>query len=454
MDNLESPFKGCIKTMTKLDKLAFLGGRPTLKQRVPAYNTIGSEEKTATLRVMNSKNLSGFLGRAGDRFRGGPEVRAFEENFEKKFGVKHAISFNSATTALQAAIGALGIGPGDEVITTPMTMPATATAVLFNGAVPVFADVDEKNFCLDPQSVVKKINSRTKAIFAVNLFGGPADYDTLRLIAKRHNLKIIEDSAQAAGAKYKGQFAGTIGDIGVWSFNVHKIIQSGEGGMLTTNDDGYAYRAELIRNHGEAVVDDIWETKPEERELIAGSNFRLSELHAAIMGAQLKKLDSLIKNRINLADYLTKKIKASGLDWLIPFETPREIRCAHYLYPIRVQSKKIGLQRSTIAKALIAEGFAVQEGYQKPLYLMPIFKAKRIFPRTQFPFISKEFPHPDLDYKKGLCPVAERLYEQELFMVKVCQPPHTKRHIDALILGFKKIASNIRELQAWEKTQG
>ena len=300
--------------MTKRDKLALLGGNPTLKKSVSAYNTIGSEEKAAALRVMNSKNLSGFLGRAGDRFRGGPEVRAFEENFEKKFGVKHAISFNSATTALQAAVGALGIGPGDEVITTPMTMPATATAVLFNGAVPVFADINEKNYCLDPQSVAKKINSRTKAIFVVNLFGTPADYDALRLIAKRHNLKIIEDNAQAAGAKYKGRFAGTIGDIGVWSFNVHKIIQSGEGGMLTTNDDGYAYRAELIRNHGEAVVDDIWETKPEERELVAGSNFRLSELHAAIMGAQLAKLDDLIASRIHLAAYLTKKIKASGID--------------------------------------------------------------------------------------------------------------------------------------------
>ncbi len=205
----------------KKEKLALLGGQPILKKTLALYNSLGQEEKQAVARVMDKKIISDFIGRAGDKFLGGEQVRKFEAAMAQYLKVKYAVSFNSATTALQAAVAALGLGPGDEVITSPFTMSATASAILLNNALPVFADIDPDNFCLDAASVEKNITPRTKAILTVNIFGGASDFDKLLAVARRHNLPVIEDNAQAIGAKYKNKFLGTIGDAGVFSFNVH-----------------------------------------------------------------------------------------------------------------------------------------------------------------------------------------------------------------------------------------
>ncbi len=170
-----------------MEKLALLGGRPVLKKLLPQYNFIGKEEEKAALKTVKEKILSGFVGRAGDYFLGGKYVKELEARICKRFKVKYAVSFNSATTALQAAVGALGIGPGDEVITSPYTMTATASAILFNNALPVFADIGENNFCLNPESIKKNITNKTKAILAVNMLGGSADYNPILKIAKKHN---------------------------------------------------------------------------------------------------------------------------------------------------------------------------------------------------------------------------------------------------------------------------
>ncbi|MBM3946873.1 MAG: DegT/DnrJ/EryC1/StrS family aminotransferase, partial [SAR202 cluster bacterium] len=235
-------------------KLAIRGGTPVRSQPFPSYRTIGEEEKLAVMEVMDRGVLSQFQGEDGPNFLGGPKVRELEKTWCDYLGTRHAVAVNSATSGLNAAIGALGIAPGDEVICTPYTMSASATCALVYHAIPVFADVDADTFNLDPEAVRRVITPRTRAIVVVHLFGQPANMDGIMAIAREHHLKVVEDAAQAPGATYKGRPVGTIGDIGVFSLNYHKHIHTGEGGICTTNDDDLALRLALIRNHGEVVV--------------------------------------------------------------------------------------------------------------------------------------------------------------------------------------------------------
>lgn len=421
--------------------LALKGGQSILKKPLPQVYNIGKEEINAVVKLMKAGPLSGYVGAAGPHFLGGQEVNKFEKKFAQKFKITHAVSFNSATTALHAAIVALGIGPGDEVIVPAFSMSASATAILMNGAIPVFADLDDKTFCLDPKDVKKRITSRTKAIMVVNLFGGPAEFDSLLAIAKEKNIKIIEDNAQSPGGLYKGKFTGTIGDIGVFSFNVHKVIQSGEGGVLVTNNDHFAKRAQLCRNHGENIVN-------KENEFVAGpimgSNYRMTEIEAVISHQQLLKLDFLNRERLKLVKYLSKKLsKIPGIT--VPFVAP-ENKHVFYVYPIKINEKKFGISRDLFIEAMKAEGFAMSKGYVKPLYLLPIFQNQQVFNNTKFPF-QCEYYKGTVNYHVGLCPVAERLYNKELTFTTICQYPYSTREIDLFVGAVNKIIANISELK-------
>src|SRR5574341_1205170 len=235
--------------------LAINNGEKVRTQKFPAYITVGKEEEKAVLRVIKSGVLSRFLGSWHEDFYGGPEVRAFEKEWAKYFNVKHAIAVNSATSGIYCAMGATGVGPGDEVIVSPYTMTASSVAPLIYNAIPVFADIEEDYFCLSPESVEERITERTKAIIVVDIFGQPYDADKINAIAKKYDLFVIEDCAQAPGATYKGKYAGTLGDIGIFSLNYHKHIHTGEGGVAVTNNDELAEKIRLIRNHAEAVVE-------------------------------------------------------------------------------------------------------------------------------------------------------------------------------------------------------
>lgn len=430
-----------------MGKLALFGGTPVLKKKLAPYNSIGIEEEKAVGRVMRERILSDFVARDGQWFLGGKYVKQLEKDFCKYFNVKYAISFNSATTALQAAVGALGVGPGDQVITSPYTMSATASAILSNNTLPVFADINENSFCLEAKSIEKNITKRTKALLVVNLSGSTPDYDSIIKIARKNNLKIIEDNAQAPGATYKGKYAGTIGDIGVFSFNFHKTIQCGEGGVLITNNKKYAFRAQLIRNHGEVVMDDL-RGNPQQYEPILGNNFRLTELQSAIAIEQLKKLKKFNQQRIVSADYLTAKLKK--FSWLVPPQTNKKNVHVYYVYSMRFLEEKIGISRDTFSRAMEAEGFVLGQGYQKPLYLLPIYQKQEIYPHSKFPFVSKDYPQ-KVVYKKGICPVAERMYEKEYLGSTICQPPTTKKEIDLFVKALEKIGENINELKKYEK---
>jgi dTDP-4-amino-4,6-dideoxygalactose transaminase len=425
-------------TRKRKSALALLGGKPVLSRPLPPPYLIDKREVTAANKVLDEGPLSDFVGVAGKYFLGGKRVQSLEAAFCKKFKVAHAVSFNSATTALQAAVAALQIGPGDEVIVPPYTMSASATAVLANGAVPIFADIDPNTFCLDARSARKNINGRTKALMVVNLFGQPADFDKLLPLAKKHKLTIIEDNAQAPGAMWNGKYAGTIGDIGVFSFNVHKTVQAGEGGVLVTSKNRYALRAQLVRNHGESVVGDLIDNVGP----IFGSNFRMTEFTAALCAVQLSRLDFLTDKRRALARYLESTLKK--IPGIVVPPVAKGKRHVYYVYPLKIDEEKLGLSRDLLADAMAAEGFPLSKGYVEPLYLLPLFQRKQAFNKTHFPF---DYRGTRPKYTKGICPVAERLYEKEFTFTTLCQYPRTLNDVDRFLAALRKVLAHKHELQ-------
>ena len=240
-------------------------------------------------------------------------------------------------------MGAIGLEPGDEVIVSPWTMCATATSIIHWNAIPVFADIEKDTFCLDPNSVEKSISKYTKAIIAVDIFGQSSDINSLSKIAKKYKLKLISDSAQSPATFNKRSFTGTISDIGGYSLNYHKHINTGEGGIIVTNNDYYAERMRLIRNHAEAVVEDKGEKNLTN---MIGFNYRMGEIEAAIGIQQLKKLNKLVKNRQFLAQRLTNGIKK--LEGINVPKIRKNCTHAYYIYPLIINYKLIGVSREKI----------------------------------------------------------------------------------------------------------
>lgn len=428
--------------MSMRNSLALLGGEPVRKIPYPVHTTIIDDtEEKAVLAVLRNGHLSGFSGRAGERFLGGPKVREVEEQFAKYFGVQHAVSFNSATSALHGAVAALEIGPGDEVITSPFTMSATASSILMQNAIPIFADIEDRTYGLDPKSVEEKISSRTRAILTVNLFGHPSHLSELRTIADQHKLALIEDNAQSPAATYRGQFSGTVGDIGILSLNYHKAIQTGEGGIALTNGPDLALRMQLMRNHGEAVVDDMnLGDLPNQ----LGWNYRLTELQAAIGICQLEKLEMFNGIRRELASLLTKGLREFDFISLPVIESD----CTHsfYLYPLRYHADRLGIERELFVKALKAEGVSVAAGYAKPLYWYSMYQKKLAYGRSGYPFTchgEERLP----SYQKGICPTAERLYSKEMMTTDICKYPNTESEIEEFVTAVQKIRSQIGALK-------
>lgn len=414
-----------------MSKCAILGGEPVRGEAIPWVSTMGDEEASAVADVMRSGSLSAFVADYGDQFFGGPKVRELEDSFCIRFGSKHAISVNSATTALHTAIAACGVGPGDEVLVSPYTMVASASAILMNCAVPVFVDIDQDTFNLDPELIEKWITPHTKAILTVNIFGLPSNLPRIMEIARKHDLYVIEDNSQSPGATINGKEAGTIADIGVFSLNYHKVIHSGEGGVLLTDDDALAYRCQLIRNHGELALDQL-----DDMETIAlGSNIRMSELHAAVGIEQLRKLDGFLKTRRHLADLITENL--SRRQGLTGAYVPEGYTHSYYVYPIKYDTSVWGISRETFADAMAAEGFLLGAGYVKPIYLLNIYKHKHVFNDTTYPFAFID--KPAQTYEKGICPVCERMHDEEMLIADICRVPFKEEDIKDFFTAIDKI---------------
>lgn len=424
--------------MTKT--LALNGGTPSIARELELFKSMGEDEVDATARVVRSGVLSAFIGAPGEYFLGGTEVRAFEKKAADYFGVKHAVTVNSWTSGLVAAVGAIGVEPGDEIITTPWTMSATAMAILHWNAIPVFADIDPDSFNLDPASVEKLIGPRTRAILAADIFGQSADMTALRGLADKHGLKLLTDTAQAPGSRKGKHYTGTLADIGGFSLNYHKHIHCGEGGVLVTDDDRLAERLQLIRNHAESVIksDD-----PAELANMIGHNFRMGELEAAIASVQLDKLEGRVASRQRAAAQLD-----AGLAGLTGLTTPKvesDGTHVYYVYGIKLDVDALGVSRDRIVAALRAEGVpGLTMGYQN-LHLLPIFRNKIAYGTNGFPWTLAER---EIPYGPGVCPVAEDLHARRFFGINLCMCEFHPQDVEEVIGAFRKVWDGLDALKA------
>lgn len=310
---------------------------------------IGEEEKQAVLRVLDSGRLAQ-----------GPRVRAFEEAFAAACGVPEAVALSSGTAALMVALLAHDVGPGDEVITSPFTFVATANVILLVGARPVFVDVREDDFNVDPALIEGRITAKTKALLPVHLFGQTCDMDAIMDIAHRHGLAVIEDACQAHGATYKGRAAGSFGH-GCFSFYATKNMTTGEGGMITTNDKKIADRARLLRDHGQ--------TSRYHTEAI-GYNLRLTEVAAAIGEVQLGRLAEFNERRRANARYLSERLRGV----ILPAEHENR-RHVYHQYTVRIPSPDGSpAQRDAVAARLHEAGIQAQIYYPVPVHCQPPYR--------------------------------------------------------------------------------
>lgn len=302
------------------------------------------------------------------RFVGGPEVEAFEAEAAAFLGVRHAVGLNSGTDALIIALEALGVGPGDEVITTPFSFFATSEAILRAGAAPVFVDIDPATFNLDPAGIEAAITERTRAVLPVHVFGLPAEMDAILEVARRHDLHVVEDAAQAFGARHDGRRVGSIGDVGAFSFYPTKTLGAyGDGGLLATSDDGVAALARRLRDHG---------SRPEEKYLhdMLGHNSRLDAIQAAVLRIKLPRVDAWNERRREVARALHDALQD------VPGVTPPSPHPEHVFHQFTIRVDPERLPR--VREALERDGIASQRFYPVPLSDQPVDRQATTPPRA------------------------------------------------------------------------
>lgn len=344
------------------------------KRNIPiSLPVTGEEEWLATKEPL----MTGWL-------TSGPKVREFEELFAKRHKVKHAIAVTSATTALHLAVVALGVKEGDEVIVPAFTWVSTANVVLYQGAKVVFVDVDPKTFNLDPTDLKRKISKKTKAIIPVHLFGLCADMDTIKEISG--DIPLIEDCACAAGSEYKGTPAGGLGDIGCFSFHPRKSVTTGEGGMVTTNDDGIAETIKALRNHGASVSEEERHHGPKPFILpefnLMGFNYRMTDLQGAVGVVQIKKLDHFIDERNKWSSFYKQQLEQ--LSWLQLPEYPNDYRHGWQSFVTMIDETKAPFKRNEIMERLQYAGISTRPGTHA-VHMLNFYKHKYNLGADQLP---------------------------------------------------------------------
>jgi perosamine synthetase len=345
----------------------------------------------------------------------GPAVDAFEKAVAEFVGAEYGVAVSSGTAALHTAMYAVGLGPGDEVIVPTMTFAATANAVVFQGAAPAFCDVDGDTLLIDPNLIETKINSRTKAIIAVDYAGQPCDYDVLRDIADRNDLVLVADACHSIGAEYKGRKVGALADLTTFSFHPVKHITTGEGGMVVTNNPEYCKRMRRFRNHGitldhrQRIEKQSWYYEMTD----LGYNYRITDFQCALGISQLKKLPAWIKRRQEIASRYD--LAFNDLPPIEPLAVTSNVSHVYHLYVIKLQ----GMERDKVFSCLRNAGIGVNVHYI-PVHLHPLYRER-------------------FSTKQGMCPVAETVYEQILSMPMF--PAMTDEDVDAIILAVKESVS-------------
>lgn len=379
-----------------MENLALFGGEKTKQTPFGTGKRFGEEELEQLREALEQNTLFYWYGN---------KVKEMNRKFAAMYGVPHCVATSSGTAAIHAALGALGVTAGDEVIVPPITDMGTIIGVLYQNAIPIFADLDPYSYHMTAETIEEKITDKTKAVIVVHLAGNTADMDPILELARKRDLKIIEDCAQSYLSYYKGKLAGTMGDAGCFSLNDFKHISAGDGGMVLLKDEAlYEKTLRFVdKNYNRlagASLRDVGFLAP---------NYRMTELQGAVALAQLDKLESICAKRREYGDGITEGIRE--LPGIIPAKTPVGGQSSYWFYMFRIDAAKAGVDRDQFCGALTAEGIPCMPGYIPAcVYEYNLLTEKNIYPGTDCPFGCKYYGR-KIEYRKGLCPNAEEILQ-------------------------------------------
>ncbi len=409
-----------------MEKLAIFGGEKTKTTPFGTGKRFGDEELQQLKEALEQNTLFYWYGN---------KVKTFLDKFKTMYGAKYAVATSSGTASLHVALGAAGVTAGDEVITSPITDMGSVIGIVFQNAIPVFADLDPHTYNMTAETIAAKITNKTKAIIVVHLAGNPADMDPIIELAKKHNLVVIEDCAQSYECFYKGRRAGTIGDYGCFSLNDFKHISAGDGGMiLMNNQDDYERALRFAdKNYNRLTTDPAAGRKIE----FIAPNYRMNELTGAVAIAQLDRLPWICERRHALGERLTAGIQ--DIPGIQIHEVHEGNKSSYWFYMLRVDEKAAGVNRDDFAAALIAEGIPCQAGYIPTcVYEYDMFQNKEGFKGTHAPFDSPYYGG-NVSYAKGTCPIAEEILETAVRLN--INEFFTEQDIDDMIAAIQKISA-------------
>jgi dTDP-4-amino-4,6-dideoxygalactose transaminase len=402
-----------------MSKLALNGGNPVRTEKFQKWPQFGEKELEALKNVLHS-GIWGTLG---------AEVIKFSKRFAQYQGAKHAVAVTNGTVTLEVILRSLGIGRGDEVIIPPYTFNATASAVLFLGAVPVFVDIEPDTYNMDPEKIEEALTARTKAIIPVHVGGRPCDMDKIMDIAKKYNLFVVEDSAHAVGSEWNGQRVGSIGHAGSFSFQASKNLTAGEGGCITVNDTILYEKCWSIHHCGRDMHSSVWYAHPN-----IGTNARMTEWQAAILNTQMDSIDEQLETRMANAEYLNKRLSTIPCIEIMK-EDSRVTRNAYHLFIFKYKKEKCkGLTKERFMKALNAEGIPCSSGYVS-LYKQPLFFGEDI----------KRVTGVEVSYKELYLENAEKAGEEGIWFGQNLLLG-AKRDMDEIADAIIKVYENVDEL--------
>lgn len=435
-----------------MSKLALSGGSPIRTEAFPTWPVFDRTEEASLLEVLHSGRWWRFSYGEGVELKepeaGQPrsKVAEFQDLFARAHDARYGIACANGTAAIEIALKALGVGPGDEVIVPPYTFVATATAVLSVNAVPIFADIDGDTLNLDPDAVEAAITPRTKAIIPVHFAGQAADMDALLALARKHNLRVVEDAAHAHGARWKGRGLGSLGDAGTFSFQASKNMTAGEGGLITAQDEQVAAMCESYLWAGRAAG------RPWYEHHRLGWNYRITEFQAAILLQQLRRLPDQVSTRMENGMFLNRELGA--IPGILPLRVIDGVDAhSFHIYVLRINEQELGIPRNTFLQALAAEGIPCFGGYQHPLYQNPMFLNKDFYPKG-CPISCGHYNVP-IDYAAFTekCPNSERACRETVWLEhRLLLGSHDDMR--DIVKAVTKISENRSELAAYRGSEG
>ncbi len=404
---------------TSTTQLAIHDGEAYRRDPFPQRTPFGDEEVALVTEAIRSQNLFGPSG---------VKVAALEREFAAFYGAKHAVASTSGTAAIHIAIGALNPNPGDEIITAPITDAGTVIPILYQGCIPIFADVDA-TYNMDPADVERKITPRTAAILVVHLFGNACNLEAMTEIARRHHIPLIEDCSQSHATKYKGRYLGTWGDIAAFSLQQSKHMTTGDGGVTITNRDDWWQRMDLFKDKG-------WTRKPgygARSYAFLAPNYRMTELQGAVGLAQIKKVRGVVEKRQKLGDYLTQLLV--GIEGVTPPIPMAGSEHSYWLYALRID----GWSPAAFAQALTQEGVPAGAGYiGEPIFVcMDALAHKQTFGDSTYPF-DRSHGGREIEYTRGMCPRTEEALQHMVTLG--LNENYTRQDVEDMAGAIRKVA--------------